>query len=367
MRANRWRALLFGVAAHFGDLFKRRIHAEFRQGVISLIVHFMKTIFNRAPFSFVPMRNPMPNNVRIRTTINEALVEEYLSWKQSYSKSAYRAYRPWVTRFQSFVNKEPEMLVYTDYVEFARSIQRSYAPKCIEFALNVVHNYLRFFAEQGRIHFPLYLARVSRGLVRSHETITETEYRQIIETLRAAKPIVSRDRAMIMLLHDTGMRLGELLSLQIEDVEEDRSAVIRTEKTFRQRRVFWNPDTDAVLQQYLVERVNRSPGDGEALFVSRRSVSSKPLSSRSVERMFKGLLRRAGIDRDLCPHSFRHAFIHRLAKLGVPDAIIAQLVGHSTPVTIAHYTKLSRPEFKDYAQRQLEFALKDAAIASASV
>src|SRR5436190_24372830 len=111
----------------------------------------MKTIFNRAPFS---LATNVPNSVRTSKSTNEALVEEYLSWKQSYSKSAYRAYRPWVTRFQLFANKEPEMLLYTDYVEFARSIQSGYAPKCVEFALNVVHNYLRFFAEQGRVRFP---------------------------------------------------------------------------------------------------------------------------------------------------------------------------------------------------------------------
>src|ERR1044072_1805058 len=129
----------------------------------------MNTIFNRPCLSIA---STVPNHAQTESA-NQALVEEYLSWKQSYSKSAYRAYRCWVTRFQLFVNKQPEMLFYTDYVEFARSIQKLYAPKCIEFALNVIHNYLRFFSEQGRVHFPLYLARVSRGFVQSHEAVTE--------------------------------------------------------------------------------------------------------------------------------------------------------------------------------------------------
>lgn len=165
-----------------------------------------------------------------------------------------------------------------------------------------------------------------------------------------------RDLAIIMLLHDTGMRIGELISLEIEDVEQDCSAVIRTEKTCRERRVFWNPDTDNVLQRYLVERVNGGPSDLDALFIAGRPNNRGRITGRTVERMFQIVLGKAGIARKLCPHSFRHSFIHRLAKLGVPDAIIAQLVGHSTPTTVAHYTKLSRPEFKHYALKQLAFA-----------
>lgn len=122
--------------------------------------------------------------------------------------------------------------------------------------------------------------------------------------------------------------------------------------------MFWNADTDEVLQRYLVERVNAGPADADtdALFTAYRFDTGKAISSRMVERMFRRVLQEIGITGKLCPHSFRHSFIHRLATLGVPDAIIAQLVGHSTPTTIAHYTKLSRPEFEHYAKQQLEFS-----------
>lgn len=287
---------------------------------------------------------------------NRELIQQYLAWKESHTTAAYRTYRIWVSRFQEFVNKPPEQLSHLDYAAFANQLRERYASKCIEFALNVVHNYLRFFAEQGRLRFPMYLVRVPRGFSKPHEAISEEEYRSIVAALRKATPLPLRDLAIIMLLHDTGMRIGELLSLEVDDIEEDRSAVIRTEKTTRSRRVFWNPATDQVLQQYLVKRINMSAalGPTELLFPAQNG-SGKSLASRTIQRMFKCALKRANIARKLCLHSFRHAFIHRLAKLGVPDAIIAQLVGHSTPETIAHYTKLSRPELRDYAERQLDF------------
>ncbi len=290
---------------------------------------------------------------RLTSSSNHELVEEYLSWKRSYTSAAPRCYRLWVERFQAFVNKPPEALSHTDYASFAESLSGRHAPKGIQFALNVVHNYLRFYFEQGRLRFPLYLARVPRARSNSHEAITEGEYQRLVAYLKCCQPLPLRNLAILMLLHDTGLRIGELLSLEIEDIEQDCSAVVKTEKTVRDRRVFWNPDTDLILQQYLVERINHGPAECDALFVADGRFADRVISRRSVERMLRQTLVHAGIQTKLCPHSFRHAFIHRLARLSVPDAIIAQLVGHSTPATIAHYTKLSRPEFREYAEKQL--------------
>ena len=120
----------------------------------------MKTILNRSWFNIVasPPKGRWP-----LASANEQFIEEYIAWKKSYSKTAHRAYRLWVTRFQLFANKAPEAFTHNDYVAFAHSIQTGHAPRGIEFALNVVHNYLRFFAEQGRLKFPMYLVRVPKA------------------------------------------------------------------------------------------------------------------------------------------------------------------------------------------------------------
>lgn len=309
---------------------------------------------NRWHLTFTPRPSIV---VSVKSSINKELVEKYLSWKRSYSKSAHLAYRLWVTRFQDFTNKPAEKITLADYSAFAQSLHGKHTSRGIEFALNVVHNYLRFFSEQGRLSFPLYLVRVPKGISNSHSAISEEEYRSIVDTLRSMNPIPLRDLAIIMLLHDTGLRIGELMGLEIDEIESDKSAVVHTEKTIRFRRVYWNNETDCILHQFLVERINLGPKDSDLLFATKHmNTSAGALGIRSVQRMFQRVLKLANIQRKLCLHSFRHSFIHRLAKLGVPDAIIAQLVGHSTPLTISHYTKLSRPELAGIARRQLAYA-----------
>lgn len=295
---------------------------------------------------------------------NETLVRQYLEWKSSYAPVAANRYAIWVRRFQSAINKTPEAVTVGDWSAFARSLSGRFAPKCVEYALNIAHNYLRFWFEQGRLRrLPLYLARVKKAIACSHAAITEDEYRAMVRALRAEGGESLRDLAMVMLLHDTGMRVGELVSLEIDQIEEDASATIRTEKSVQRRRVFWNQDTDDVLHDLIVERIN-SQAPTEWLFVAKEGAGEKPITTRAVERIVTRACELAGIERHLSPHSFRHGYIHRLAKLGTPDAIIAQLVGHRTPHTIAHYTKLSRPEFSDYARRQFAVPAGDIALAA---
>jgi site-specific recombinase XerD len=273
------------------------------------------------------------------------VVEEFLSWKKSYSKSAYKAYRIWVERFVRFTAKTPERLTIRDYIEFSDYVKSEFAPMSVQYALNIVHNLLRYFSEQGRLQFPMYLVRVPKARAESHYSITETEYEKLLAYISARDSGTKlRDQAMLMLLHDTGMRLGELLSLEVSDVQSEMSGTVRTEKTTQRRRVFWEQETHRTFMKYLD---GRSSGGSTALFLgASRGKPVRCISPRGVQHMLTTACAGAGLTARICPHSFRHAFIHRMAKRGVPDAIIATLVGHSTPHTIAHYTKLSRPELE---------------------
>lgn len=288
---------------------------------------------------------------------SDTFIDQYLKWKKTYAPRAAKAYEVWIKRFQNYTNKAPEELSLADWTGFAGSLEGCFAPKSLEFALNVIHNYLRFWNEQGRLrHFPLYLAKVPKATACSHNAATEQEYRAMVQILARRGDQGLRDLAILMLLHDTGMRVGELVQLEIDQIEEDASAVIRTEKTVQRRRVFWNPETDDVLHLWIVHRLNCG-ATTDWLFVCEGKPELR-LTTRSVQRMVKWAAKNAGIARKLSPHSFRHALIHRLAKLGVPDALIAQVVGHGSPHSISHYTKLSRPEFEEIARKQFRaFAL----------
>ncbi len=297
-----------------------------------------------------PAREFLGSYSFVQNNQNMTLAEEYLTWKASYTKSASKAYRIWIKRFQEFVNKPPEHIALTDVTNFLHSISGLHSEKTIWYAMTIIRNYLRYFKEQGRITLPLHLVRVPSAYSNSHYSIREDEYAAMIQTLKLKHPDALRDRLIIRMLHDTGLRVGELCSLDLDDIHDDMSATIRTEKTIHSRRVFWNPDTEQDLQNYLHGRI-KNKIDSDALFLGASRNSSLRLTNRSMQRIVAYVAQSAKIANNVTPHSFRHAFIHRVAKLGVPDAIIAVLVGHTTPHTIAHYTKLSRTEYEEAFRR----------------
>lgn len=288
------------------------------------------------------------NSSLSKPVTNLELVEEFIAWKRTHSPWAAERYQIWVNRFQQFVNKAPEELKFQDFVAFSDSIRDEYAPMSVQYAHNIIHNYLRFYMEQGRLGFPLYFVRVPRARAESHYSITPSEYQVILSVLTSQDVISLRNHAIVRLLHDTGMRVGELVSLETDGIGNDLSAVILTEKTVRQRRVFWTSETDEVVQRYLASRKAMN-NETKALFVGiGGGQAGFRLSCRSVERVIKQLCKRAQVTDRICPHSFRHAFIHRMARKGLPDAIIARMVGHTTPHTVSHYTQLSRPEMEAF-------------------
>lgn len=288
---------------------------------------------------------------------NEDCIEEFLAWKKSYTQWAYRRYRIWVTRFQEFANCRPEEMRASDYVGFADWVKSNFSPKCAQYALNITHNYLRYYSEQGRLKFPMFLIRVPRARSESHYCLSETEYQAMLDgVVSLPGAIARRNEAIVRMLHDTGMRVGELVGLNVDDVNEERCARIPTEKTVEDRYVFWTPETQKALTRYRREWVqafggrDKLVGSSDApLFVSSRGADVR-ITARSVERAIKQMSERAKLVANICPHSFRHAFIHRMARKGVPDSVTASLVGHTTPMTVAHYTKLSRTEQRHFVE-----------------
>ncbi len=288
-----------------------------------------------------PQRRPMAN---------AELVEEFLGWKRSYTKWAFERYRIWVTRFQDFVNRPPDEMGIGDYVRFTDSIRGRYAAKNVQYALNIVHNYLRFFHEQGRLGFPIFLVRVPRAHSESHHCVTDGEYERMLRQAAKREDLIGlRDVLILRMLHDTGARVGELMSLRISDLSGEGYAHIDSEKSLDKRRIFWTPPTTAALEDYLKARRSgelAGAENPEAMFLGMTRSGYTPLTTRSVARMVRAMARDAGIASHIVPHSFRHAFVHRLAKKGVPDAIIANMLGHSTSETVRDYTKLSRTEYE---------------------
>ena len=151
-----------------------------------------------------------------------------------------------------------------------------------------------------------------------------------------------RDLAIFELLYSSGLRVGELTSLRVQDLDLGNGWVRVVGKGNKERYVPVGSRAVTALQDYLPQRAflemkSSQMARDRALFLNSRG---GPLSSRSIRRILKMCLNIAGLARDASPHTFRHSFATHLLNAGADLRSIQELMGHSSLSTTQRYTKV---------------------------
>ena len=146
-----------------------------------------------------------------------------------------------------------------------------------------------------------------------------------------------RDNLILELLFSTGIRIGELVAVNVKDVELDKQQIHITGRATRGRVVTLSSDQlTKALTQYLDLRSDRTL-DNEALFVGR---SGTRLTIYSIENIFKKHVRLAEIKRHITPHSLRHPMAAMLVSSGTDIREVQEILGHASILSTQVYTKL---------------------------
>ena len=179
---------------------------------------------------------------------------------------------------------------------------------------------------------------------RIHKVKTGTQVREVLsdESLESIRDTCShsRDLAMIDLLASTGMRVGELVKLNREDINFTERECVVFGKGNKQRIVYFNARTKIHLQQYLNERSDQN----EALFVSLND-PQKRLQISGVEVRLRKIGREANVPR-VHPHKFRRTLATMAIDKGMPVEQVQKLLGHVKIDTTMHYAMVSQNNVK---------------------
>jgi integrase/recombinase XerC len=152
--------------------------------------------------------------------------------------------------------------------------------------------------------------------------------------------IGDRDRALFELLYATGMRVSEISSLKLRDVEGNRGMLRITGKGSKERTVFFGSNASSALYTYLRTR-NNLVAEGENptwLFLNSRG---KRLSETRIRQILSQYLDKLGTQKKVSPHAFRHSFATHLLNAGADLRWIQELLGHSSLSTTQKYTHLN--------------------------
>jgi len=151
-----------------------------------------------------------------------------------------------------------------------------------------------------------------------------------------------KHKAIVATLYSSGMRVGELISLKINDIDSKRGRIsIRDPKGNRDREVPLSNKLIVLLRQYY-----RAYRPQEYLFNGQsKSKEISPYSCSSVRNILKRNLKKAGIDKNISSHTMRHSYATHLLNKGIDVRIIQRLLGHKSVKTTMIYCHLASDQF----------------------
>ena len=175
--------------------------------------------------------------------------------------------------------------------------------------------------------------------IKTKSVVKETISDEAIEKLRDNCE-TSRDLAIIDLLYSTGIRVGELVNINISDVSFEQRECIVFGKGNKERRVYFDAKAKIHLQQYLKTRTDNNP----ALFVTLDAPHDR-LKISGVEIRLRALGRRVGVNR-IHPHKFRRTMATRAIDKGMPIEQVQKILGHSQIDTTMQYAIVNQENVK---------------------
>ena len=179
--------------------------------------------------------------------------------------------------------------------------------------------------------------------------LTEVEKRRLLKELSGrSSTLAIRDRVVIELFLGTGIRLQELVDLDIDDVDLDAKHLHVRAKGDVPQVKFLKSKLRSLLRGYLKERRRQGDGECRALFLSNRGTR---LSERQVARRLEHWLKAAGIEKQLTPHALRHTFATHLYSRTGDILVVQRALGHRDLSTTQIYTHLVDGVLEDAIER----------------
>jgi len=201
-------------------------------------------------------------------------------------------------------------------------------------------------APEGRAVVPFSRADVA-ALLSACERSREYR-RQGQKACANARPTAARDRAIVLLLLDTGIRVSELCALRIKDIDLGNGRIKVFGKGARERLLPIGTRTRKALWRYLAGRPDARPAD--PLFVADGTVMRR-LDRWAVYKLVRRLGERAGIQPDAHPHRFRHTFAISFLRNGGDVYSLKGMLGHSTLKMVQRYLTLAQTDLENAHRR----------------
>ena len=214
-----------------------------------------------------------------------------------------------------------------------------YARSSISRRLASLRSFFRFAQREGTVDSnpakPLRNPRKQRALP---HFMTSDEVERLLLAPNKSEKMGARDLAILETMYSTGVRVSELVGMNVDDLDLAEGVTRIRGKGKRERFAPLGSFAIGAIQHWLESRADGELERGDPVFVNRLGTR---LSTRSVGRMLEKYIAQAGLDRRTTPHTLRHSFATHLLDRGADIRSVQELLGHRSLVTTQIYTHLT--------------------------
>jgi len=230
--------------------------------------------------------------------------------------------------------------------------EKQYSKSTIARKLATLRSFYKFLVKRERLGSnPVIAVRTPKQDKKLPRFLEYEEVKRLLETPPIDTWLGARDRAILETLYSTGVRVSELVALNMEDIDF-LGEVIRVRGKGKKERI--SPIGSSalqVIQHYMEFRNKRAQSnvnfDSKVLFVNKHG---RRLSTRSVRRKMDKYLKMAGLDPLISPHTLRHSFATHMLNNGADLRSVQELLGHQSLSTTQIYTHLTTGKLKEVYQ-----------------
>jgi len=183
------------------------------------------------------------------------------------------------------------------------------------------------------------------------DTLSEEDINRIVDQIDLSKPEGERNKAMFETLYSCGLRVSEMIQLKISDLFFEEGFIRVIGKGNKQRFVPINSYTIKLINIYKEQirvKIKVQKGFEDTLFLNRRG---KQISRNMVFMILKDLVKKAGISKNVSPHTLRHSFATHLLENGADLRAIQQMLGHESITTTEIYMHLDKSFLKTVMEK----------------
>lgn len=276
--------------------------------------------------------------------------KKYLTYEKRYPETTVNSYMNALIKYQEFINEKKikyktinrdEIREYLKFLD-----ENKYSKNSISQTLSALRSFYSFLVNNGTITSNQFrLIRNPKKEKHLPNFLQPDELQEIFDSIELETPLGIRNRLIIELLYATGLRVSELVNLEIGDIDKSNHEIRVVGKGDKERIVFFGEYALKFLNMYQKEaRPKLLNGKKEDILILNKD--GDPITSRGIEVIIDKIVKEAALKHNISPHVIRHTFATDMLNNGADLKSVQELLGHSSLSTTQIYTHITNERLR---------------------